>query len=173
MNTTQRLQLCTKVINSLDPRLIPSANKVLDSCIRERIPVAMIWGRRTVLEQNLLFRHGRTIPGDVLTTHRGGYSAHNYGLAIDYCLHKGSQLIGWEEAYEVSRWHAQWTRIGRLFEAEGWISKWRSFDFEPGHVENLFGNTIGQLYAERRQAADRDVWDTYLGEPSQDQDFYL
>lgn len=173
MNTSQRQQLSTKVINTLDTRLIPSANRVLDACRREEIPIALVWGRRTILEQNLLFRHGRTIPGDVLTTHRGGYSAHNYGLALDYCLHKQNQLIGWEDAYEIEHWHKQWLRIGRLFESEGWVSKWRSYDFEPGHVENLLGKTIGQLYAERRQAEDRDLWDTYLGEPDSDQDFYL
>lgn len=45
-------------------------------------------GLRTVAQQDLLYAQGRTAPGKIVTKARGGYSYHNYGIAIDFARDK-------------------------------------------------------------------------------------
>jgi D-alanyl-D-alanine dipeptidase len=40
-------------------------------------------GFRTVAQQDDLYAQGRTKPGHIVTNARGGYSNHNYGMAVD------------------------------------------------------------------------------------------
>jgi len=80
------LDVSMQRINTLNTKLIPSATRVFERCHKEKIPVYVVWGSRTVEQQDVLFRLGRTAPGPLQTTKRGGYSAHNYGLALDFCL---------------------------------------------------------------------------------------
>lgn len=153
--TVKYLDVSIQRINSLDSRLIPSATRVFDKCIKNKIPVYIIWGSRTLEQQDLLFRCGRTIPGQIQTTHRGGFSAHNYGLALDFCLLFNKELLSWEECYPRSYWRNKWLKVVRYFEEEGWVSKWRGIDFEPGHVENLLENTILGLYEQTQNRNNR------------------
>lgn len=133
-------------INTLDPKLIPTATRVFEKCHKQRIHMYVTWGSRSKEEQDLLFRFGRTIPGKIVTSNRSGYSPHQYGLALDFCLLWDTQLLTWEEVYPQQYWRNKWLKAIRLFEEEGWVSKWRGIDFEPGHVENLMGYNIGELY---------------------------
>lgn len=157
-------------INSLHPQLVSSATKVFDKCIKNKIPVYIIWGTRTLEQQDLLFRFGRTIPGHIKTTHRGGYSAHNYGLALDFCLLFNKELMSWEECYSRDYWRNKWLKVVRYFEEEGWTAGWRMPSFEPGHVENLLGNTILGLY---EQTYNRNYRAEDFRKQSEDKDFYI
>lgn len=148
--TVQYLDTSMQRINSLDSRLIPVANRVFDRCIKDKIPVYIIWGSRTLEQQDLLFRYGRTIPGLIQTTHRGGYSPHNYGMALDFCLLFDKELMSWEDCYPRLYWRNKWLKVVRYFEEEGWTTGWRMPSFEPGHVENLMGNTILELYEQNQ-----------------------
>jgi peptidoglycan L-alanyl-D-glutamate endopeptidase CwlK len=47
------------------------------------LEVKAISGLRTYQEQDALYAKGRTAPGPVVTKARGGFSNHNFGLAID------------------------------------------------------------------------------------------
>lgn len=136
------LDVSMQRINTLNPQLIPSATRVFDRCQKEKIPIYIVWGSRTLEQQDLLFRHGRTIPGNVITTHRAGFSAHNYGLALDFCLLFDTELLSWEDVYPRKYWRLKWLRVSQYFEEEGWESGWRWQSFEPGHVQNLMGKTI-------------------------------
>lgn len=49
------------------------------------IEVRVTQGLRNLDEQNYLYAQGRTRPGGVVTNARGGYSMHNFGLAVDLC----------------------------------------------------------------------------------------
>lgn len=40
-------------------------------------------GYRTIAQQNALYALGRTQPGAIVTNAQGGYSAHNFGYAVD------------------------------------------------------------------------------------------
>lgn len=133
-------------VNTLSPKLVASATKVLNEAWKDRIPVYVVWGSRTIEQQDMLYRFGRSIPGDIITNKRGGFSPHNYGLALDFCLVHNDKFLDWNDVHERDYWRAKWFRLTRLFEAEEWTSGWRWSDFQPGHVENLLGNTIGDLH---------------------------
>jgi peptidoglycan L-alanyl-D-glutamate endopeptidase CwlK len=140
------LDVSMQRINTLNPKLIASATKVFEKCHRDKIPVYVVWGSRSAAEQDFMFRFGRTVPGNILTTSRGGYSAHNYGMALDFCLLFDKELMSWEDVYPRDYWRNKWLRVVRYFEEEGWEAGWRWPSFEPGHVQNLMGSTIHELY---------------------------
>lgn len=51
-------------------------------------------GFRSFAEQDRLFEQGRSTPGDIVTGSRGGFSNHNYGLAVDmYPVIQGQVLV--------------------------------------------------------------------------------
>jgi peptidoglycan L-alanyl-D-glutamate endopeptidase CwlK len=153
------LDVSMQRINTLNTKLIPSATRVFERCHKEKIPVYVVWGSRTVEQQDVLFRLGRTAPGPLQTTKRGGYSAHNYGLALDFCLLFNGALMSWEDCYPRDYWRNKWLKVVRFFEEEGWESGWRWPSFEPGHVQNLLGYTVLDLYeqASNRNYGNKDV----------------
>lgn len=143
---TAFLDVSMQRINTLNPKLIAPATRVFERCIKNKIPIYIVWGSRTLEQQDLLFRHGRTIPGQILTTRRAGYSAHNYGLALDFCLLFNTEMLSWADVYEREYWRNKWLKVVRYFEEEGWESGWRWPSFEPSHVQNLLDNTLTDLY---------------------------
>lgn len=149
------LDVSMQRINTLNTKLIPSATRVFERCTKEKIPVYIVWGSRTLEQQDLLFRFGRTIPGPIQTLHRPGFSAHNYGLALDFCLLYGNSVMSWEEVYPRDYWRNKWLRVVRYFEEEGWEAGWRWPSFEPGHVENLMDNKLINLYEQANIGGDR------------------
>jgi peptidoglycan L-alanyl-D-glutamate endopeptidase CwlK len=164
------LSLSMQRINTLDPKIIPSAIRVFDKCHKNKIPVYVVWGIRTPEEQDVLYRFGRSIPGIIQTGNRSGHSAHQYGLALDFCLLFNNTLMSWEDCYPRPYWRNKWLKVVRYFEEEGWTSKWRGYDFEPGHVENLQGNTIN-FYKEQNDIRINGKQD--LGKQAKDQEFYI
>jgi peptidoglycan L-alanyl-D-glutamate endopeptidase CwlK len=163
-------------INSLDPRLISSAMKVYNRCMQERIFLYIIWGKRSTEEQNTLYRIGRDISGQILTVRKGGHSAHNYGMALDFCLLQDSYMMTWEDCCNRSYWKKKWWRAVDYFEEEGWESGWRWSSFEPGHVENLLGKSIGELIKEKgehEQDQTRNIWNSNFRGQDPNQEFYL
>lgn len=62
----------------VDPVLIEFAKK-LDAVV----PVMVIFGFRSIKEQDDLYAQGRTKPGNKVTNAKGGSSPHNYNAAID------------------------------------------------------------------------------------------
>lgn len=63
-------------------------------------------GHDTYGTQMALWAKGRTVPGPKVTNAKGGQSAHNFGLAMDFVLDKNQLLPGiqpdWQkEAYRV------------------------------------------------------------------------
>ena len=109
------LDVSMQRINTLNPKLISSATKVFEKCHRDKIPVYIVWGSRSIAEQDFMFRFGRTVPGNILTTSRGGYSAHNYGMALDFCLLFDKELMSWEDVYPRSYWRNKWLRVVRYY----------------------------------------------------------
>ena len=76
--------LSVQRINSLNPKLIDSAMRVFNKARSQGIPLYIMWGTRPLRDQELMYRYGRDLPGQVLTNNRPGHSAHNYGLALDF-----------------------------------------------------------------------------------------
>jgi len=153
MNVEEIFQPKTSVnrISKLNPKLRESALWVYNECIREKIPLHIVCTTRSIQEQQTIYKYGRTIPGKVLTTNRPGYSAHNYGLALDFCLVYDGGMKTWEDATKDDIWKWRWLKVLKRFEEQGWESGWRwSYNWEPGHVQNLLGHTLGQLYTKHQ-----------------------
>lgn len=54
-----------------------------EAYFRFGIDLRVIDGYRTVEQQDRLYAQGRTLPGNIVTKAKGGFSNHNFGLAID------------------------------------------------------------------------------------------
>jgi peptidoglycan L-alanyl-D-glutamate endopeptidase CwlK len=56
----------------------------LDSLLTiDNIYIHVIQGLRTYTQQDTLYAQGRTTTGRIVTDAQGGYSAHNFGYAVD------------------------------------------------------------------------------------------
>lgn len=72
-------------------QLHPTLDKELDSIIKEvkertGFDIVPCQGVRSFAEQNALYAQGRTRKGPKVTNARAGFSAHNFGCALDFCL---------------------------------------------------------------------------------------
>lgn len=138
-------------INTLHPKLIASAMEVYNACVADNIPIHITCGYRSPQEQEIIYKYGRTIPGTVLTMNRAGYSAHNHKLALDFCFYYDGQMKTWVDAQKTDYWKWMWTKTVNRWRAAGWESGffW-DYNWEPGHVQNLLGKTIGEWYIQSK-----------------------
>lgn len=58
----------------------------LDDMAVARLKWIIICTLRSPAEQDALYAQGRTAPGPVVTKAQAGQSAHQYGLALDFCI---------------------------------------------------------------------------------------
>lgn len=73
-------------MKGLDPVFAEKVRDWLKICSDNKIDVRITSGKRSYEEQNRLYDQGRTTYGIIVTNARGGYSAHNYGIAIDFIV---------------------------------------------------------------------------------------
>ena len=102
---------------------------------------------RTKQEQDELFAQGRTKAGKIVTNARGGYSYHNYGLAVDICLIIDGKTAVWDFKTDFDLdGIADWLEIVRIFKAYGWEwgGDWKKFPDAP-HFQKTFGLSIADL----------------------------
>jgi peptidoglycan L-alanyl-D-glutamate endopeptidase CwlK len=107
---------------------------------------------RTFAEQDRLFAQGRTTKGARVTNARGGFSYHNYGLALDIVLLLDRDKNG---TFETAIWdvkgdfdrdgRADWIEVVNIFKQYGWEwgGDWRFVD-NP-HFQKTFGYSVRQL----------------------------
>lgn len=88
----------------LDLIFPPFLEKVLDTvaaCNGRGVRYVATHGYRTYGEQMALWAKGRTVAGPKVTNAKGGQSAHNFGLAVDFVrdldLKKDGVQPGWSE----------------------------------------------------------------------------
>jgi peptidoglycan LD-endopeptidase CwlK len=120
----------------LDLLYAPFLEKLLDmlaDCqVQQREYVATL-GYRTWVQQDEYYAQGRTRPGPIITNARGGESAHNYGIAVDFFASKphavGTPAIpDWTPgAYDL---------LGQMAKLRGleWGGDWGRFPDRP-HVQ--------------------------------------
>lgn len=75
----------------------------------EGFVIRVVQGLRTWKQQDDLYAQGRTAPGKIVTNAKGGYSWHNFGMAVD-CV---PSVNGVEQAY-LPDWnpsHPAWQRM--------------------------------------------------------------
>jgi len=93
-------------------------------------------GLRTYAEQDELYERGRSNNQGRVTNARGGYSYHNFGLAIDIVEIDGRTAV----------WDGPWEEFGRIGKSLGWEwgGDWSSFVDKP-HFQMTFGMSTAQL----------------------------
>lgn len=140
-----------------DPGLNPVVREMGKQLVKlahaQGVPVCITQAYRSKAEQDALYAQGRTKAGKVVTNAPGGYSNHNYGLAIDFALYTPSgKEVTWSESADYDRdGEADWKEVVRIAKKLGfeWGGDWRGFRDAP-HLEYTFGLTIAQLRAGKK-----------------------
>lgn len=137
-------------LSRLHPVVLAAATALIERCYKRNIPILITQGLRTIAEQDALYAQGRTKPGAVVTNARGGYSYHNYGLAVDFALllPNGSS-VSWDMFRDGNNnLIADWQEVVQEAKVLGfeWGGEWASFKDYP-HFQMTFGLTLTQLRA--------------------------
>ncbi len=125
----------------LHPVARQKAEKLVDLCAANCLPVLITSTYRTKDEQNELYAKGRTAPGGIVTKAQYPKSAHNWGVAFDFCRNvKGKE-------YDNS--DGFFNKVGAIAKTIGltWGGDFTSFPDKP-HLqvtEFLPGNTPNAL----------------------------
>lgn len=137
-------------LTGLHPVVRSAATALIERCHKLNIPILITQGLRTIAEQDALYAQGRTKPGAIVTNARGGYSYHNFGLAVDFALllPNGSS-VSWDMRRDDNNNQiADWQEVVKEAKALGfeWGGDWTSFKDYP-HFQMVFGLTLTQLRA--------------------------
>jgi len=101
------------------------------------VTVKIISGTRTYAEQSDLYAQGRTRPGRIVTKASAGHSNHNFGIAWDIGLFKGSEYLDESPLYDDVG------KVGKKLGLE-WGGDWSSIIDKP-HYQLAIGLTIAEL----------------------------
>ncbi|OME59494.1 M15 family metallopeptidase [Paenibacillus odorifer] len=160
----------------LHPIVLAAATVLIERCYARGVPIVITQGLRTIAEQDALYAQGRAKPGSIVTNAKGGYSYHNFGLAVDFALllpngssvswdmnrdYNGNNIKDWIEVVEEAK------KLG--FD---WGGDWTSFKDYP-HFQMVFGLTLTQLRAgskpsETAMAKASAIIDRLKGEAEED-----
>jgi len=126
-------------MKKLHPRLRKLTNELVTACERKGIPIKITQGYRSKAEQDALYAKGRTKPGNRVTNARGGYSMHNWGIAIDFCRADG------KGAYDDS--DGFFSKVGKVGKSLGleWGGDWKSIKDKPHFQLPDWGSTTEKL----------------------------
>ena len=113
-----------KVIATLLPEVRPYPRALVHRAESMSITIKVISGPRIFAEQDALYAKGRTKPVAVVTKARGGYSNHNFGIAFDIGVFRGTSYIPGSSQYKA---------IGAIGTGLGldWGGNWTSIKDEP------------------------------------------
>ena len=102
---------------------------------------------RSPQRQDELYAQGRSKPGKIVTNAKAWESAHNFALAVDYCLLIDGKEASWNTVLDYDKdGIADWTEVANVFKEHGWAwaGDWKKFR-EYAHVECLFGIPLSTL----------------------------
>lgn len=140
-------------IAGLLPVVQAATFKLIERCYARGVPIVITQGYRSIAEQDVLYAQGRTAPGPIVTNARGGYSYHNYGVAIDFALlMPDGKSVSWDMAQDGDGDCAKdWNEVVEEAKTLGfaWGGDWTSFKDYP-HFEMTFGLTTAQYRAGMR-----------------------
>ncbi|HLW53255.1 MAG TPA: M15 family metallopeptidase [Candidatus Angelobacter sp.] len=118
-------------LQTVFPLLADKIRQLADEMAGNSIDIRVVQALRTVAEQDALFAQGRTAPGSIVTKVRGGFSYHNFGLAVD-CV---PSQFGPDQPFNPD-WnssHPTWKTMEQCGQDLGLISgsAWRTFPDAP------------------------------------------
>ncbi len=113
-----------KVIATLEPEVHNYARALVQKAAAIGITIKLISGLRTYAEQNALYEIGRSKPGRIVTNARGGFSNHNFAIAFDIGVFRGSSYVPEGPQYKA---------VGALGMQLGldWGGNWKTMKDEP------------------------------------------
>lgn len=135
-------------IEKLYPSMRESARLFL--CEAKDINAFLFCGYRSFDKQAELYAQGRTMPGDIVTNARPGYSFHQFGLAIDVVF-GGPGKWSWNKTNP-------WEKLWEIGEKYHFHPRGRDIGDSP-HFDRNYGADILDLrtkYLERGLIS--DVW---------------
>ena len=108
-------------ITQLHPKLQTIIPQIIQRCSALGLPVLVTDGFRTKAEQDKIYAQGRTAPGSIVTQVQWPNSAHNWGVAFDFCRNvRGREYDDGDNFFrrvaEVAKtygleWGGDWTRF--------------------------------------------------------------
>jgi peptidoglycan LD-endopeptidase CwlK len=146
-------------LSKIYPAFLLKISKVLDDCLDQGHVYVATSGYRSYKEQDLLFAQGRTAPGKICTKARGGQSAHNLGLAMDFARDLDPRTPGLQPSWDLKDMQNLIDNSVAYNLNPG--ANWTSFKDVP-HVDigiKRHGITLAQLDAiYRKKGSLEDVW---------------
>jgi peptidoglycan L-alanyl-D-glutamate endopeptidase CwlK len=137
---------------------VRAANDALIASTGNGLRVAQ--GLRTYAEQEALYEQGRSEPGSIVTNAPGGYSNHNFGMAVDcYPFTAGDAgALDWNGS------DPEFLAMVAALKAQGlvWGGDWKSITDKP-HFQ-LAGVPVSPTPADRKAFAAgglSNVWEQY------------
>src|SRR6267154_5309216 len=119
-------------LSEVHPELARRVRKLAEKCEANNIILRVSQGLRTWDQQDLLYAQGRSAPGPIVTHAPGGYSAHNFGYAVDIVPGEEMENFApftpdWDSM--DSRWQQVLLLAKTCHLAEG--AEWRTFPDRP------------------------------------------
>jgi len=131
------------------PFLAQKVNTAANLLAMEGLYFRVAQGLRTYTDQDALYAQGRTAEGKIVTNARGGYSNHNFGMAVDcYPFMNGSSgELNWDAE------SVQFQRMVGALKAQGlvWGGDWKTLK-DPPHFQ-LAGVPVNPTDADRAALA--------------------
>lgn len=141
--------------DGLHPEVKEKTEELVEKAEEEDISIRITSGFRSHEEQDALFAQGRTVPGQIVTNARGGESYHNYGLAVDFAIEDGDDLV-WDVEYDGNdSGTSDWEEVGEIAKDLGfeWGGDWDDFVDYP-HLQMDFDTSLEEL-----KKGDDDLFD--------------
>lgn len=139
-------------LTGLQPVVRQAAEALIEFAYAHGVPIVITQGLRTIAEQNGLYAQGRTKPGQIVTNAKGGYSYHNFGVAIDFALLLPGGGVSWDMKRDGdSDGIADWQEVVDTAKRIGWEwgGDWSSFKDYP-HFQIDFGLSTADYRAGKR-----------------------
>jgi peptidoglycan L-alanyl-D-glutamate endopeptidase CwlK len=113
------------VLSLVDPALAALVRTAQRFLSPQGITMCVYSGLRNSEQQDALYAQGRTLPGQIVTNARAGYSNHNYGLAVDIVPYEAGTMgvLNWDVA------SAPFQTMVRYLKAQGltYGGDWKTF----------------------------------------------
>lgn len=134
-----------KNLATLDPQaveiFVPFIVEAKAIARRENVDYIAISGNRSWEEQDYIYASGRARPGPIVTKARGGFSNHNFGIALDFGAFRGGAYLDTDRPHLALHIHKEVGKIALRFGLE-WGGWWRFSD--PPHFEVKVPLTMAQ-----------------------------
>lgn len=116
-------------------------------------------GLRTWGVQDILWRQGRTAPGKIVTNAAAGYSAHNFGYAVDVVP---EDIIPGQPDWNID--HPAWQKILASAPACGLAegATWRTFPDNPHlYLQELPADPTDAMRSQFADGGMQEVWKNF------------